>query len=179
MALDNVTQQLLDYSSSSQQTLQCQAGSCLSLATLFDQFTTAFCTELVPGIDIYWTTLLAILTLSLLILPLSLFLASRFIDPDLKEAMAKKFHLWSSVLEQLRALSWLLLSLGIALWFVVTVATDEFFLTRFCDGANSICCVQCVWGVGVVFILLAAIVGGVLRVYQCVIIYRITRELSI
>ncbi len=177
VALQNITQQLLDYSSSSQHSLHCHTGSCLPLASLFDQFATAFCTELVPGVDIYWTTLLAILTLSLLILPLSLFLASRFIDPDLKESMAKKFHFWGSVLEQLQALSWLFLSLGIALWFVVTVATDEFFLTKFCDAADSICCVQCVWGMGVVFLLLAAIVGGASRIYQCVIIHRITREL--
>ena len=65
-----------------------------------------------------------------------------------------------------------------ALWFIVSVAMDEFFLSMFCDGAGSECCVECVWVMGVVFLLLTALVGGASRIYQCVIIYRISRKYS-
>lgn len=178
MVSQNVIQQLVAFASSSQTKLRCTTGSCTSLASLYNQFATAFCTQLVPGLDVFWSTLLAILILSLFILPLCLLLAGRFITPGLNDTVAKKFHLWGSVFRQIRALLWLLLSLGVACWFVVSVATDEFFSTMFCDGAGPQCCVVCVWAMGVVFILLTALVGGVSRVYQFVIIYRISRKYS-
>ena len=168
--------QLKTFTSSSRQTLQCQTGVCLSLALKFDQFSSSFCTDVVPGLDVFWTTLILILTLSLLILPLALVLAGRFINLEVKKSMAKKFHLTSSVIRQCRAIFWLVLSLSICLWLTVAVFVDDYFQRMFCQNGGSGCCSLCVGVFGALFLLLAALVGGVSRVYQCVIIYRITSK---
>ncbi len=59
---------------------------------------------------------------------------------------------------------------------MVAVATDEFFFSVFCEDGGVECCVECVWVMSVVFLILTALVGGASRVYQCVIIHRISRE---
>jgi len=143
----------------------------------YDQFSSAVCGDVVPGMDIYWTSLILILVLSLLIVLLSLLLASRFIDLDEKANRSAKFHLTSVIIRQLRATFWLILSISINLWLVIHISRDDHFHSRYCRDTPSSCCASCVWGFGILFLLLAIAVGGVSRVYQGIVVYRIKSEL--
>ena len=166
---------LVNYTESARHTLRCDTGFCVSLPMKYDQFSSAVCGDVVPGIDIYWTSLLLILVVSLLIVPLSLLLASRFIDLNEKANRSAKFHLTSAIIRQLRATFWLTLSISINLWLVVHISRDGHFHSH-CRDTTSGCCASCVWGFGILFLLLAVAVGGVSRVYQGIVVYRIKSE---
>lgn len=168
---------LVNYTGSARHTLRCEIGSCASLPMKYDQFSSAVCGDVVPGMDIYWTSLILILVLSLLIVLLSLLLASRFIDLDEKANRSAKFHLTSVIIRQLRATFWLILSISINLWLVIHISRDDHFHSNYCRDTPSSCCASCVWGFGILFLLLAIAVGGVSRVYQGIVVYRIKSEL--
>lgn len=176
LASSAANSRLRSFTSSSRQTLQCQTGVCRSLAVMFDQFSALFCLDVVPGFDVFWTTLIVILTLSLLILPLALLLACKFINFELEKSMAKKFHLSSSLMRQFRAFFWLALSLSVCLWVTIAVFVDDYFQQMFCMNGGPGCCSLCVGVSGALFLVVATLVGGVSHVYQCVLIYRISSK---
>lgn len=164
------------FTSTAVQTLRCRTGSCRTLYDLYAQFSAAVCQRVVPGLDLYWASLLSILTLTLCIMALSLLLASRFID--FKQDRSSKFHLIGSAVRQARGLFWFLLGVAINTWLVVAIAMDEYFHEVFCVGGSvGSCCPVCVWAFGIVFLLVSVIVGGVSRAYQCTILHRLSSEL--
>ena len=175
-ALD-VNEDLSMYEVSTRDSLRCDTGHCHTLTLTYDDFASAVCGDIVPGMDIYWTALIVIFVISLLMNLFSLLLASRFIDLELEKAnRSPKFHLSDAIIRQLRATFWLLLSISINMWFVAAVSHDDYFHEEYCRGASSGCCASCVVGFGILLIILACVVGGTFRVYQCVIIYRIKSE---
>ena len=156
-------------------TLRCETGSCHALFDLYTQFSAAVCHSVVPGLDIYWASLLAILCMTLSIMALSLVLASRFVD--FKQDRTNKFHLIGSGVRQARGLFWFLLGVSVNTWLVVAIATDDYFHEVFCEsGSSNGCCPVCVWAIGIVFLVLSVVVGGVSRVYQCAILHRLSSE---
>ena len=156
--------------------LKCEIGSCHSLFRLYQQFSSAVCQDLVPGMDLYWSSLMAILVLSLCIMVLSFFLTSRFIDLKQEQSnKVHKFHISSFIIRQTRAMLWFLLSISINLWLVVAVSQD----THFRDVCSSRgCCPSCVWIFGIVFLILTFIVGGTSRLYQCHKLHRLSSKLE-
>lgn len=172
-----VKSELENYAQETRTALRCNTGFCHFIAEISDQFSSAICVDIVPGMDLLWTSLLTILALSLTVIPLVLLLASRFIDlaPD-KSNRNAKFHLLDAIIRQIRATFWLVLSISIDIWLVVAVSRDEYFHNEYCKEAGPGCCPRCVWGLGILFILLSSAVGGISRAYQCVIIYRIKSE---
>ena len=168
-----VNNALTNYTTSARHTLQCKTGFCLSLAEKYDQFASAVCNDVVPGMDVYWISLVLLLITSFLTALLSFLLASRFIDLDKKAKRSAKFHLTSAIIRQLRALFWLVLSISINLWLVVYIKRDEYFHMQYCLEAAATCCVTCVWAFGALFVALAIAVGGVTHMYQCINVYRI------
>ena len=171
-----VNANLSNFLTTTRHTLACETGTCRSLVTKYHQFSSALCTDVVPGMDVYWVSLLVIVSISLVVIPLSLFLASRFINLELEKTnRSMKFHLTSSVIRQCRAIFWILLSISVNLALVVSMSKDEFF-HGVCQSSSPGCCARCVWGFGVLFLILATLVGGVSRVYQSVLLYRIKSE---
>lgn len=169
-----VNSRLENYQIVTRQTLKCQTGFCHSLSTTYDSFSSAFCGGIVPGMDAYWVSLVIVMVISLLVITLALCLSSRLIDWQLEKSAQQKFRVVDAVIQQVEAGFWLLLSVGINLWLVVAVSQDGYFHTEFCEGKAG-CCASCVWGFGILFLLLAVGVGGASRVYQCIIIYRIKK----
>jgi hypothetical protein len=155
--------------------LRCETGSCHTLYDLYTRFSAAVCQSVVPGLDLYWASLLAILSMTLCIMALSLILASRFVD--FKHDRTNKFHLIGSGIRQARGLFWFLLGIAVNTWLVVAMATDEYYHDVFCTGSPSAnCCPICVWVFGIVFLVLSVLVGGVSRVYQCTILHRLSSK---
>lgn len=167
-----------DYISNTTNSLICETGSCHFIPELYDQFSSALCQDVVPGLDLYWVSLMGILAFALCIMILSLFLASRFMDLALeKSSRGSKFHLTSSVIRQTRAILWLALGLAMNSWLVVAISKDTHFHSIFCSEASAGgCCSVCVWIFGIVFLVLSLIVGGVSRVYQCIILHRLSSK---
>ena len=177
VAAARVNVKLETFLATTRRALECDVGSCLSLARDYDELSSAVCGDVVPGMDVYWTSLISTLTFSIILMMLALFLASRFINLKLQKASNRNFDMTSAVIRQCRAVFWLAFSIGINLWFVITVSLDEFFNETKCQGSSSgPCCPTCIWGSGVFFVLLAAVVGGVFRLYQCLILFRIKSE---
>lgn len=173
-----------NFSSNSTHALTCELGSCHSLSLLHARFSRAVCGGVVPGLDIYWTSLMAILCLGLCVMILSLLLASRL--TDFRQDRPNKFQLMGAVLRQARATLWYLVGVAVQLWFVVGMARDTYFREVFCGegeggggGGGVGCCPECVWVFGVVFLVLSVLVGGVSRVYQCVILHRLSSEFNL
>ncbi len=171
-----VNNALTTYIDDTRTRIRCEIGRCLSLAEKYDLFTSALCADIVPGMDIYWTSLVIILSISIVLIPLGLLLASRFIDLDFEKASDKSatFHQAEAIILQLRAFVWLMFSISINLWLVGTISRDRRFHDE-CAGTSE-CCASCVWGFGVVFAILSILVGGATQIYQCVVIYRIKSE---
>ena len=171
-----VNSALTNYTTSARHSLRCKTGFCRTLAQKYDIFASAVCNDVVPGMDIYWISLVFILITSFLTALLSFLLASRFIDLNKKANRSAKFHLTSAIIRQLRAVFWLVLSISIDLWFVVYIRRDDYFHTKYCMDAAATCCATCVWIFGAVFVSLAIAVGGVSHLYQCINVYRIHSE---
>ena len=116
-----------------------------------------------------------ILAVSLLIMPLSLLLASRFISLEMEKSNRKNpnFYLVGAIMRQVRGSLWFIFSLSVYLWWVVYVSHDEDLHERFCSGSQAACCDKCVWVFGIIFLLISVGVGGVSRAYQYFTIYMI------
>ena len=181
VAAKETNDRLAVYEEETRFSIHCSAGFCHSLAIRFDQFTESLCLDVVPGMDLYWTSLVALLVFSLLTIPAAFFLASRFIDlVELgKSDQSGRIHLTSAILEETRAAVWLGATLAIDVWLVVVISRDEVFSGEFCQEAGPGCCATCVWAFGILFLILASFVGGVSRVYQGVIMYRIKSESAV
>ena len=167
-----VNQNHSDYRSRTSHSLQCETGSCHSLYLLHTQLTSAVCDQLVPGLDVYWTSLMAVLCVGLCVMALSLLLASRLVDFKLDKP--NKLHIVSSSIRQARAISWYLVGVGVNTWLVVAVALDEYLAEVVC--ADGGCCAECVWIFGVIFLLLSVVLGAASHFYQCVMLHRLTSE---
>ena len=175
-----MTSELSNFTSLARDTLLCETGFCRSLAIKYDQFSSALCNDVVQGMDVYWVTLAIILALSLTVMLISLILASRFIDLELEKSNRNnryRFHLTSAVIRQIRAMFWFLLSNAVNLWLVVVISRDEYFHEAFCMSQPAGCCPTCVWGFGILFLLLSFVMGGIGRGYQCVVLHRINSTL--
>lgn len=175
LASEDVTARLEHYITSSITDLTCHLGDCQDIAIGYDSFAAALCGDIVPGMDLYWTILLIILVMSILLMLLSLLLASRFVSLEVQKMNHKnpKFYLNGAVMRQVHGTLWQLLSLAIYLWWVVHVSRDELVQEDFCEGGGAGCCQKCVWGFGIVFILISVGVGGGSRAYQYFILYTI------
>lgn len=156
------------------ETLICQTGFCHSLSVKYDHFSSAVCNDVVQGMDVYWMTLIIILALSTAVVFISLILASRFIDLELEKATRNnRFHLTSAVIRQMRAIFWFLLGNVVNLWLMVVISEDDYFHEVFCRDQPPGCCPTCVWGFGILFLILFFVMGLVGRAYQCVVLHRI------
>lgn len=134
------------------------------------------CQNVVPGLDLYWSSLVGVLVLTLCVMIFSLVLATRFVDHK-RDKSNSKFHIASAVLRQVRATLWFLIGLLANAWLVVAINKDQYFHDVFCSrGSLSGCCPSCVWVLGVVFLLLSLLAGALSRVYQCVILQRLSSE---
>ncbi len=171
-----VNDALTDYLDTTRTSLRCDIGRCLSLTELYDQFSSALCAEVVPGMDVYWSSLVILLSLSILLTPIGLLLASRFIDLDFQKGTDRSsaFHQSEAIVRQLRGGFWLIFSIAVDLWLVGAISNDEELRDR-CAGSPG-CCSSCIWGFGILFAILSILVGGASWLYQCVIIYRIKSE---
>ena len=179
LAARQVNTTLDSFTSSVKNTLLCETGFCLPLSIKYDQFSSAVCNDVVQGMDVYWVTLAIVLALSLVVMLISLILASRFIDLELEKSNRNnRFHLTSAVIRQIRAMFWFLLSISINLWLVVVISRDRYFHEVYCVDQPAGCCPTCVWGFGILFLLLSFVMGGVGRGYQCVILHRINSMLT-
>ena len=152
--------------------LRCETGSCHTLFLLYSRFASAVCGDVVPGFDLYWTSLLAVLCLSIILMAVLLFLAKRLVNFRLDKS--NKFHLTSSVLRQVRGTFWFLVGAAVNMWLIVAIAHDEYFHEVACKGGG--CCPECVWAFGIVFLFFSILIGGVSRVYQCAILHRLSSE---
>ena len=124
--------------------------------------------------DLYWTTLIVILSLSLIVVLISLILAYRFIDLELEKSNRNnRFHLTSAIIRQIRAIFWFLLSNVCYLWLVVVIGQDDYFREAYCRSQPPECCPTCVWGFGILFLIVPFLLGGAGRAYQCLVLYRI------
>ena len=172
---EDVNRQLDHYIDSSISTLSCDLGNCRVLADDYDKFSAAVCGDVVPGMDLYWTTLLMILSVSVLLMLTTLLVASRFVSLEIEKSNRKnpKFYLNGAVMRQARGTLLQLISLAVYLWWVVHVSQDSHAQQEFCTGAQASCCEKCVWVFGVVFLLLSVAVGGCSRAYQFFTIYMI------
>lgn len=176
LASENVTAHLELYINSSITNLICDLGSCRVIATDYDTFAAALCGDIVPGMDLYWTLLLIILSMSILLMLLSLLIASRFVSLKKVNHKNPKFYLSGAVIRQIHGSLWQLLSLAIYLWWVAYVSQDELVQEEFCTGGGTGCCHKCIWAFGIVFILISVGVGGTSRAYQYFTIYTIKSE---
>ena len=177
-AATDVIGRLSQFTSSAQDVLFCDVGVCHSLSIKYDQFSSAVCNDIVQGLDIYWLTLCAVLAISLVVVLVSLILASRFIDLELEKSnRSNRFHMPSAIIRQIRAIFWFVLSTSSNLWLVIAISEDEYFHESFCLGQPEGCCPSCVWGFGILFLILSLLVGGGGRVYQCVVLHRINSML--
>ena len=146
--------------------LKCEIGSCHSLFRLYQQFSSAVCQDLVPGMDLYWSSLMAILVLSFCIMVLSFFLASRFIDLKHKSHITRQVYL---------PIIWFLMRVFGNLWLVIAVSQD----THFRDVCSSRgCCSSCVWIFGIIILLLTLIIGGTSQLYQWHKLHRVFSKLG-
>lgn len=171
-----MTAQLDLFINSSITNLICYLGDCRDIATDYDTFAAALCGDIVPGMDLYWTLLLIILSMSILLMLLSLLLASRFVSLENTNHNNPKFYLSGAVMRQVHGSLWQVLSLAIYLWWVVYISQDELVKQEFCDGGGAGCCQKCIWAFGIVFILISVGAGGASRVYQYFTIYTIKSE---
>ena len=180
LAATNVTSELSNFTSLARDILLCETGFCRPLAVKYDHFSSALCNDVVQGMDVYWVTLAIVLALSLTVMLVSLILASRFIDLELEKSNRNnryRFHLTSAVIRQIRAMFWFLLGNVINLWLVIVISQDEYFHEVFCVSQPAGCCPTCVWGFGILFLLLSFVMGGIGRGYQCVVLHRINSML--
>ena len=175
IAAQQVNRQLELFINSTISTLTCHLGNCYQLAKDYQDFASATCGDVVPGMDIYWTSLMIILTISLVIMPLSLLLASRFISLEMEKSNRKNpnFYLVGAIMRQVRGSLWFVFSLSVYLWWVVYVSRDEELYERLCRGSQAACCEKCVWVFGIIFLFISVGVGGVSRAYQYFTIYMI------
>ena len=174
LAANTVISGLANFTSSTKEALLCDTGFCHNLSNKYYQFSSALCDDVVQGMDLYWTTLIVILPLSLIVVLLSLLLAYRFIDLELEKSNRNsRFNLSSAVIRQIRAMFWFLLSNIVNLWLVVVISRDSYFRKAYCRSQPPGCCPNCVWGFGILFLIVSFFMGGVGRVYQCVVLYRI------
>ena len=174
LAADTVIRELGNFTSSAKESLLCETGFCHDLSNKFYQFSSALCNDVVQGMDLYWTTLIVILSLSLVVVLVSLILAYRFIDLGLEKSNRNnKFHLSSAIIRQIRAMFWFLLSNVCYLWLVVVISLDGYFQEAYCRSQPTECCPKCVWAFGIVFLIVLFLVGGAGRAYQWVVLYRI------
>ena len=169
---EDVTRRLELYINSSITDLTCHVGNCQAIAADYDSFATALCMDVVPGMDLYWTSLLIILAVAILLMLASLLVARRFVSPKMQKSNRKnpKFYLNGAVMRQIHSTLWQLFSLGIYLWWVVHVSQNE---QEFCTEGQTGCCEKCVWVFGTVFVLISVGVGGTSRLYQYFTIYMI------
>ena len=180
VAATNVIDSLSNFTSSAKDVLLCETGFCHSLSDKYDQFSSAVCNDVVQGMDVYWMTLIIILSLSLFVVLISLILASRFIDLELEKSNRNsRFHLTSAVIRQIRAMFWFVLSSIVNVWLIVVISKDEYFHQFYCRGQPPGCCPKCVWGFGILFLILSIGLGGGGRVYQCVVLHRINSTLCV
>ena len=180
LAARDVNNRLSNFTSSVRGALLCDVGFCLPLAVNYDRFSSAVCGDIVQGMDIYWVTLCIILALSLVVTLISLIFASRFIALGLEKSNRNsRFHLTSAVIRQIRAMFWFLLGISVSLWLVVVISRDEYFHQVYCRNQPAGCCPKCVWGFGILFLILSFVMGGAARAYQCVILHRINSTLSL
>ena len=159
------------------QSLTCHVGSCSSLPQLSDQFSSSMCREVVQGFDLYWSSLVGVLAVTLCIMCLSLVLATRFVEH--RRYKSNRFYVTGAVVRQVRAFLWFLLGLLANTWLVLGISQDQYFHDMFCShAALPGCCPMCVWILGVVFLLLSFIAGSISRIYQCVVLQRLSSELT-
>lgn len=174
LAANAVIRKLGNFTSSAKESLLCDTGFCNDLSNKFYQFSSALCNDVLQGMDLYWTTLIVILSLSLVVVLISLILAYRFIDLELEKSNRNnKFHLTSAIIRQIRAIFWFLLSNVCYLWLVVVISQDDYFHEAYCRSQPPECCPTCVWGFGIFFLIVLSLLGGAGRAYQCLVLFRI------
>lgn len=156
--------------------LTCDTGSCHSLSELSSRFASGVCVGVVPGLDLYWSSLVALQFFTILIMVLSFVLASRFVDYS-HEKSGSKFSLTGAVLRQVRALIWFGVGVVVNAWLIGTIQQDRYFHDNLCrPGSLPGCCPACVWALGVVFLVASLGIGLASRIYQCVILLRLSSK---
>ena len=180
LASERISTQLELYLTSAITTLSCSIGRCLHLSSDYDTFSSAVCGDVVPGMDLYWTLLLIMLAISVLLMYLSLLVASRFVSLEMWKSNRKnpKFDFTGALTRQGYSILWQLVGLSIYIWWIVYLARNEVVREELCPGRGG-CCRDCVWGFGTLFLIAAAGVGGVSRGYQIFTIYMTKRESSV
>ncbi|KAL5464110.1 hypothetical protein EMCRGX_G033076 [Ephydatia muelleri] len=171
-------QMLYSYETTARSQLQCGLGTCSSLPSLFSSFSSAVCGDVVQGMDVLWTSLLATLSFSLLALLLTVALAGRLIDVQLEKSLRNKltrFDIANTAIEQLSSTLWLLIGVAVSAWFVAVVFEGQGVYGE--GGCGLGCCYACVEAFGAVFLGLSALTGGGSHMYQGIILYRL-RELE-
>ena len=177
LASERINTQLELYLTSAITTISCSIGRCLHLSSDYDTFSSAVCGDVVPGMDLYWTLLLIMLAISVLLMYLSLLVASRFVSLEMWKSNRKnpKFDFTGALTRQGYSILWQLVGLSIYIWWIVYLARNEVVREELCPGRGG-CCRDCVWGFGTLFLIVAAGVGGVSRGYQIFTIYMTKRE---
>lgn len=167
-------QMLYSYETTARSQLQCGLGTCSSLPSLFSSFSSAVCGDVVQGMDVLWTSLLATLSFSLLALLLTVALAGRLIDVQLEKSLRNKltrFDIANTAIEQLSSTLWLLIGVAVSAWFVAVVFEGQGVYGE--GGCGLGCCYACVEAFGAVFLGLSALTGGGSHMYQGIILYRL------
>ena len=173
--LERTTRQLSTYFTKMISALTCDIGSCHSLSKLADRFTFSVCVSLVQGMDLYWSSLLALLFFTLIVMVLTFILASCLVDHTHEKSTNNKFNLPGAILRQIRAFAWLGVGVVVNSWLLVAIHRNEYFQKALCSaGSLPGCCPACVWAMGVVFLVLSFIVGMLSRIYQCIILQRLS-----
>jgi len=174
---ESTSRQVPAYLANANSALTCKVGSCHSLSELTDRFTSSVCGSVVEGMDLYWSSLLALLFFTLIIMVLTFILASCLVDHTHEKSTSSKFNLPGAILRQIRAFVWLGVGVVVNTWLVVVIYHDEYFNNALCSaGSLPGCCPVCVFAMGVLFLVLSLSVGMVSRIYQCLLLHRLSSE---
>ena len=171
---------LRDFETAARASVQCDTGKCVDVSLLAVQFSSSVCQDVLQGLDVHWAALFILFLLSLLAVILVLFLTNRFVDVELERRSSRnktnRISLMDTLVSQLQGTVWLLFSLSVDLWWVVSVEKDEYFHAHCTGEEGAGCCASCVWGFGLTFLLISIIAGSSSQIYQSIIIYQLHSE---